>query len=83
MKDVSLKVALLPGDGIGPEVTEEAVRILKNVAEHSGRTFSFPGADGNRRNTSRSALMPNGATSSYPGAATLFPTYLRPPSVLS
>ena len=38
---MSLKVALLPGDGIGPEVTEEAVRILKNVAEHSGRTITF------------------------------------------
>ena len=38
---MSLKIALLPGDGIGPEVTEEAVRILKNVAEHAGKTFSF------------------------------------------
>ena len=38
---MSLKIALMPGDGIGPEVTEEAVRILKNVAEHSGKTFSF------------------------------------------
>jgi 3-isopropylmalate dehydrogenase len=38
---VSLKIVLLPGDGIGPEVTEEAVRILKNVAEHSGKSFSF------------------------------------------
>ena len=36
-----LKIALLPGDGIGPEVTEEAVRILKNVGEHSGKTFTF------------------------------------------
>ena len=40
-RDVSLKIVLLPGDGIGPEVTEEAVRILKNVAEHSGKSFSF------------------------------------------
>ena len=38
---MSLKIALLPGDGIGPEVTEEAVRILKNVAEHSGRHITF------------------------------------------
>ncbi|HEX8030766.1 MAG TPA: 3-isopropylmalate dehydrogenase [Vicinamibacterales bacterium] len=38
---MSLKIALMPGDGIGPEVTEEAVRILKNVAEHSGKTFTF------------------------------------------
>jgi 3-isopropylmalate dehydrogenase len=36
-----LKIALLPGDGIGPEVTDEAVRVLKDVAEHSGRQFSF------------------------------------------
>jgi 3-isopropylmalate dehydrogenase len=36
-----LKIALLPGDGIGPEVTDEAVRILKNVSEHSGRPFTF------------------------------------------
>ena len=33
---MSLKIALLPGDGIGPEVTAEAVRMLKHVGEHSG-----------------------------------------------
>lgn len=38
---MSLKIALMPGDGIGPEVTAEAVRILKNVADHSGKSFSF------------------------------------------
>lgn len=38
---MSLKIALLPGDGIGPEVTAEAVRILKNVAEHAGKSFTF------------------------------------------
>jgi len=36
-----LKIALLPGDGIGPEVTAEAVRILKNVGHHAGRAFTF------------------------------------------
>ena len=36
-----LKIALLPGDGIGPEVTEEAVRVLKDVAEHVGTAFQF------------------------------------------
>ena len=50
---MSLKIALLPGDGIGPEVTDEAVRILKNVAEHSGKTFTFSthpiGGVGDRR----------------------------------
>jgi 3-isopropylmalate dehydrogenase len=38
---MALKIALLPGDGIGPEVTEEAVRILKDVAEHAHQSFSF------------------------------------------
>jgi 3-isopropylmalate dehydrogenase len=38
---MSLKIALLPGDGIGPEVTDEAARILKYVGEHSGKSFSF------------------------------------------
>src|SRR5688572_757066 len=36
-----LKIALLPGDGIGPEVTEEAVRVLKDVADHAGKQFQF------------------------------------------
>ena len=36
-----LKIAMLPGDVIGPEVTEEAVRVLKDVAEHTGKQFSF------------------------------------------
>jgi 3-isopropylmalate dehydrogenase len=36
-----MKIALLPGDGIGPEVVAEAVRVLKTVGEHTGKTFSF------------------------------------------
>jgi 3-isopropylmalate dehydrogenase len=31
-----LKIAALPGDGIGPEVTEEALRVLQTVAEVFG-----------------------------------------------
>src|SRR6187402_3132966 len=38
---MSITIALLPGDGIGPEVTDEASRILRDVAEHSGKSFSF------------------------------------------
>jgi 3-isopropylmalate dehydrogenase len=33
---VFLKVAVLPGDGIGPEVTRQAVRMLRVAAEASG-----------------------------------------------
>src|SRR5512132_622891 len=35
------KIAVLPGDGIGQEVTPEAVRVLKSVARRAGATFGF------------------------------------------
>ena len=35
------KIAVLPGDGIGQEVTPEAVRVLKSVARRAGATFEF------------------------------------------
>ena len=38
---MKLKIAILAGDGIGPEVTREAVNILKAVAEFGGHDFSF------------------------------------------
>ena len=34
-------IAMLGGDGIGPEVTAEAVRVLQAVAERFGHTFFF------------------------------------------
>src|ERR1017187_10233580 len=38
---MKLKIAILAGDGIGPEVTDEAVSILKAVAEFGGHDFTF------------------------------------------
>jgi 3-isopropylmalate dehydrogenase len=35
------KIAVLPGDGIGPEVTAEAVRTLRAVAKNSSASFEF------------------------------------------
>ncbi len=35
------KIITLPGDGIGPEVTGEAVRVLKTIAERSQHRFEF------------------------------------------
>ena len=32
-------IAVLPGDGIGPEVTEQAVRVLQSIASRFGHTF--------------------------------------------
>jgi 3-isopropylmalate dehydrogenase len=36
-----LKVTVLPGDGVGPEVTAEAVRVLRVVADIYGHNFEF------------------------------------------
>lgn len=35
------QIAVLPGDGIGPEITESAVEVLKAVAEKYGHKFTF------------------------------------------
>ncbi|MBN1584382.1 MAG: 3-isopropylmalate dehydrogenase [Anaerolineae bacterium] len=35
------KITLLPGDGIGPEVMDEAVKVLKAIAVKYGHQFSF------------------------------------------
>jgi 3-isopropylmalate dehydrogenase len=35
-------IAVLPGDGIGPEVTAEAVRVLQAAAEEHGLTLAMP-----------------------------------------
>ncbi|AKD04487.1 3-isopropylmalate dehydrogenase [Pontibacter korlensis] len=35
------KIVVLPGDGIGPEVCQEAVKVLQAVAEKFNHTFTF------------------------------------------
>ena len=35
------KIALIPGDGIGPEVVREAKKVLDTVSEKYGHTFSY------------------------------------------
>jgi 3-isopropylmalate dehydrogenase len=40
-KSMKLKIAVLAGDGIGPEVTHEATNILKAVAEFGGHSITF------------------------------------------
>ncbi len=36
-----LRITVLPGDGIGPEIVEEAIRVLDTVAEINGHQFEF------------------------------------------
>lgn len=38
---MKLKIALLPGDGIGPEIVGEAVKVLDTVAERFGHEFIY------------------------------------------
>lgn len=38
---MNLKIAVLAGDGIGPEVTNEALNVLNAVAKHGGHTFTY------------------------------------------
>ena len=39
------KIAVLPGDGIGPEVMEQAVRVLKRTASVYGLDMEYEWAD--------------------------------------
>ena len=36
---MNYKIALLPGDGIGPEVTDSAVQVIKTVGENFNLRF--------------------------------------------
>ena len=38
---MQLKIVVLPGDGVGPEVTEQAVRVLREMANIHGHNFVF------------------------------------------
>ncbi|MFD1096410.1 3-isopropylmalate dehydrogenase [Salegentibacter chungangensis] len=38
---MKLKIAILPGDGIGPEITQQSVKVLKAVADRFDHQFEF------------------------------------------
>lgn len=38
---MKIKVTLVPGDGIGPEVTREAVQVLEFIGQSNGHCFEF------------------------------------------
>ncbi|WP_400076570.1 3-isopropylmalate dehydrogenase [Winogradskyella sp. R77965] len=42
---MKLNIAVLPGDGIGPEVTNQAVKALKAIASEFNHNFKFTTAD--------------------------------------
>jgi 3-isopropylmalate dehydrogenase len=54
-----LKIAVLAGDGIGPEVTQQATNILRAVAELGGHDFTFvPGLIGGIAITETGSPLP-------------------------
>jgi 3-isopropylmalate dehydrogenase len=54
-----LKIAVLAGDGIGPEVTQEATNILRAVAELGNHDFTFvPGLIGGTAITQTGSPLP-------------------------
>ena len=38
---MKLKIAVLPGDGIGPEIMQQGVAVMKAIASKFGHDFSF------------------------------------------
>lgn len=42
---MELKIAVLPGDGIGPEVTQQATKVLNAIADKHKHTFTYTKAD--------------------------------------
>ncbi len=67
------RIAVLGGDGIGPEVTAEAVRVLQAVASKYGHDFEFSEAliGGAAIDASGSALPPRTIDACRESAATL------------
>lgn len=43
--NMKLNIAVLPGDGIGPEVTDQAIKALKAIASEFNHNFKFTTAD--------------------------------------
>ena len=41
---MSTRIAVLPGDGIGPEIMPQAVRVLETIGQACGRTFELTSA---------------------------------------
>ena len=39
------RIAVLPGDGIGPEVMPQAIQVLEAIAKQFGHSFEFRNAD--------------------------------------
>ena len=58
----SYNIAVLPGDGTGPEVVDEALKVLKAVAGKYNKTFDFTDFNwGGDRYLETGEVLPEGA----------------------
>src|SRR5262245_44499273 len=77
-----MKVAIIPGDGIGKEVTAEAVKILRAVGDRFGRPFDLEhlpwGADYYRETA---VTIPSGGYDTLRGFDAIFIGALGDPRV--
>ena len=61
---MSTRIAVIPGDGTGPEVTAEAIKVLRAVAELDGFDFETKDYDfGGERYLRTGDILPEGAVS--------------------
>ena len=57
-----MKIAVIPGDGTGPEVTNEALKVLKAVSEQDGFEYELTDYDfGGDRYLQTGEILPEGA----------------------
>ncbi|MBA60950.1 MAG: 3-isopropylmalate dehydrogenase [Planctomycetaceae bacterium] len=57
-----MKIAVIPGDGTGPEVTNEALKVLKTVSEQDGFEYELTHYDfGGDRYLQTGEILPDGA----------------------
>ncbi len=65
----SYEIAVIPGDGTGPEVTAEAVKVLQAAADRHGFTLNFHHYDwGGDRYLRTGEVLPDGAADELRGA---------------
>lgn len=66
-------IAVIPGDGIGPEVTDAAMRVLEAAAERHGFTLTQTTYDwGTERYLDQGAMMPNDGLEQIESADAIF-----------
>jgi 3-isopropylmalate dehydrogenase len=66
-------IAVIPGDGTGPEVVKEGVKALKAVSERCGVKFNFKEYDlGGERYLSEGVLVPDGVIDELRGMDAIF-----------